>query len=148
KKRTHMVWLIVALLLIMSIMFPALGWLQKKHNDREAARLRLETIGNNQRTRQLNNMVLVPGGQFARGSKDGAEIEPPMNYVTLDSFYIDQYEVANVQYSRFITMTNHPAPKTWTDGKLPAGQERIPVTNVSWYDANAYCEWRSQTSGL
>ncbi|HZS48016.1 MAG TPA: bifunctional serine/threonine-protein kinase/formylglycine-generating enzyme family protein [Blastocatellia bacterium] len=148
KKRAHIIWLVAALLLIMAAVFPAIGYIQKKRADREAARVRQENFENSQRTRQLASMIQIPGGPFTRGSKDGTDIERPLNTLTVDSFYMDTYEVANIQYDRFIKATNHSAPKNWPDGKIIQGQERLPVTDVSWYDATAYCEWRSQNTGL
>ncbi|HEY8460638.1 MAG TPA: SUMF1/EgtB/PvdO family nonheme iron enzyme, partial [Blastocatellia bacterium] len=33
------------------------------------------------------------------------------------------------------------APAHWIGGKIPSGQLKFPVVNVSWNDANAYARW-------
>ena len=54
---------------------------------------------------------------------------------------MDQTEVTCEQYQKFIDATHHPAPPGWPEGKFPAGSEKLPVTGVTWDDANAYAEW-------
>jgi len=34
--------------------------------------------------------------------------------------------------------------KHWVDGQVPKGLENHPVTNVTWYDAVAYCKWQGK----
>jgi tRNA A-37 threonylcarbamoyl transferase component Bud32 len=34
-----------------------------------------------------------------------------------------------------------PGPRTWEEGRYPAGKEAHPVTGVSWYEASAYARW-------
>ena len=38
----------------------------------------------------------------------------------------------------FVDRTGRPGPSTWEGGTYPAGQEDLPVTGVSWYEAAAY----------
>ena len=38
----------------------------------------------------------------------------------------------------FRDRTGRPGPATWESGDYPAGQEDLPVTGVSWYEAAAY----------
>eukprot|EP01116_Phalansterium_solitarium_P011422 TRINITY_DN27095_c0_g1_i1.p1 TRINITY_DN27095_c0_g1~~TRINITY_DN27095_c0_g1_i1.p1 ORF type:complete len:380 (-),score=66.87 TRINITY_DN27095_c0_g1_i1:83-1222(-) len=52
-------------------------------------------------------MVLIPGGSFLMGSDDAEHIFPsdgesPVRQVYVDPFYIDQTEVTNRQFSRFL----------------------------------------------
>jgi serine/threonine-protein kinase len=42
---------------------------------------------------------------------------------------------------RFVDGTGVPGPRFWSGGVFPAGQERHPVTGVSWYEASAYARW-------
>jgi iron(II)-dependent oxidoreductase len=98
-------------------------------------------------------MVFVPGGEFLRGRShalpdDGVKWAPelvqddrPVRAVTLDPFYLDQYEVTNEQFSRFVQATRHRPPYNWLKGKVPAGKEKLPVAAIDWNDAVAYCEW-------
>src|SRR5262249_28607255 len=41
----------------------------------------------------------------------------------------------------FVRATGRAAPLHWIGGNLPEGQERFPVTFVSYDDADAYAHW-------
>ena len=91
-------------------------------------------------------MVLVPGGTFNMGDvmNDNEEAnEKPVHTVTLSDFYLATHELTFAEYEAFCTATGHEKPddSDW-------GRNRRPVINVSWYDAVAYCNWRSQQEGL
>lgn len=55
-------------------------------------------------------MVAIPGGVFTMGThepeiqQDG---EGPARRVHLDSFYMDQYEVSNLEFERFVNSTGY-----------------------------------------
>lgn len=71
-------------------------------------------------------LVAVPGGRFPMGFGSARrEVEVP-------AFLIGRTEVTNEQYGRFAEATGRPAPK---------GPPDHPVTDVSWHDAAAYCQW-------
>ncbi len=89
-------------------------------------------------------MVYVPGGTFQMGRNRGDRFERPAHDVTVDSFFIDRTEVTNEDYQRFVIATSHPAPSHWIDGKMPEGEARYPVVNVSWSDASAYAQWANK----
>jgi formylglycine-generating enzyme required for sulfatase activity/dienelactone hydrolase len=38
----------------------------------------------------------------------------------------------------FVDSTGKPGPAAWASGTFPAGQDDLPVTGVSWYEAAAY----------
>ena len=59
----------------------------------------------------------------------------------MPAFWIDDYEVTNQQYARFVAETGHPPPPYWNGLAPPAGRDRHPVTNVSYNDAAAYTAW-------
>jgi formylglycine-generating enzyme required for sulfatase activity len=73
-------------------------------------------------------------------NKPWFEDEHPVHRVSLNAFFIDQYEVTHVQYQRFIGATGRSAPPYWQEGKIPRGQGDLPVM-VGWADAEAYCRW-------
>ena len=98
-------------------------------------------------------MVLVPEGIFPMGvpkaARDGGVDERPNHDVFIDTFYIDKFEVTNGRYLEFITQTGHRTPQHPTDPKkglwhgniMPESVIDLPVINVDWYDAEAYCTW-------
>jgi formylglycine-generating enzyme required for sulfatase activity len=98
-------------------------------------------------------MVLIPAGPFPMGvpsgARDGGIDERPNHIVELDSFYLDKYEVTNGQYLEFMRATGHRSPKhpsdstkdIWIGGLMPESIGKLPVINVDWYDAKAYCAW-------
>lgn len=86
-------------------------------------------------------MVYVPGGEFMMGRDDGEEIERPAHKVTVKPFFIDQYEVTNEEYAKFVAATRNPAPATWINGTYLSYVGHAPVTGVTWDDAEAYAKW-------
>lgn len=98
-------------------------------------------------------MVLVPEGVFPMGvpdsARDGGVDERPNHDVFLDTFYIDKYEVTNGRYLQFVTETGHRTPQhptdptkgLWKGNIMPESVVDLPVINVDWYDADAYCKW-------
>jgi formylglycine-generating enzyme required for sulfatase activity len=67
--------------------------------------------------------------------------DQPVHRVSLDAFYMDQYEVTQSDYARFAEATGRKTPWDWKDGKVRPGREKWPMYNVSWDDAAAYCTW-------
>jgi sulfatase-modifying factor enzyme 1/PEGA domain-containing protein len=59
----------------------------------------------------------------------------------LEDFYLDSHEVTNRQYAYFISATGHRPPKHWRDGAFVAGEENLPVVNVSYEDAQRFASW-------
>jgi formylglycine-generating enzyme required for sulfatase activity len=57
--------------------------------------------------------------------------------VELPSFQIDKYETTVAQYRMFAEETGHPEPR----GAFSDETADYPVANVTWEDAQAYCEW-------
>jgi len=88
-----------------------------------------------------DGMVFVPGGSFKMGRDEGDVLERPAHIVEVKPFFIDRNEVTNEEYQRFILATNRRPPAHWVGGKIPGGQMKFPVINVSWGDANAYARW-------
>jgi len=102
-------------------------------------------------------LVWVPGGTFAMGSspeemarvweendwdedwlKELVRREKPVHEVELDGFWIGKDEVTNGQYARFLAATGYEPPASWDDYKE---HPDLPVVDVSWDDAEAYCQW-------
>ncbi len=91
-------------------------------------------------------MVTIKAGSFLMGNDNpqGRADEWPQRMVHVDAFTIDQVEVTNERYMAFVTMTGHRnPPNPYGTGSLtsPKGIEQLPVVQVTWYDAKAYCTW-------
>lgn len=85
----------------------------------------------------LDDMVLIPGGEFTMGRSDGQPDEREEHKVVVEDFYLDKYEVTNAQYKKFVDAESYPAPEHWAKGMTP----ELPVTHVTWKDATAYAKW-------
>ncbi len=115
-------------------------------------------------------MVLIRSARFLMGTErtdiprlqkvfaiDVANLfsaEVPRHSVSLDSFYLDRYEVTNTQFKKFLDRNpswqkdgiparyhNGNYLKPWNGNDYPEADANHPVTNVSWYAAVAYCQW-------
>lgn len=102
-------------------------------------------------------MVYIPGGPFTMGEEgEGALIrflsDPLGQRLTLHDdrgkhtaevkpFFIDKYEVTNIEYKNFIDDTGHPPPPHWKGDLFLPGQAAHPVVNITWGDAKKYAEW-------
>ena len=85
-------------------------------------------------------MVLIPGGEFAMGDDRGQDDEQPVHRVTLNTFYLDAYEVTVSRYTEFLHAQNPDPPFKWHEADLGAHAHK-PVIGVNWYDARDYCRW-------
>lgn len=82
------------------------------------------------------------------GRDDGDEYEKPTHEVTIAPFFIDLTEVTNDQYKKFIDATGNPSPPVWQGNNFPEGANTLPVTDVTWEDANAYAKWAGDSKRL
>ncbi|WP_072360071.1 formylglycine-generating enzyme family protein [Chitinophaga sancti] len=60
-------------------------------------------------TDTANHMILIPGGTFIMGASDAdaRQDEQPRHSVTVDSFWIDEHEVTNAEFARFVEATGY-----------------------------------------
>lgn len=72
---------------------------------------------------------------------EGFISETPPHTTSTDAFYIDKTEVTNEDYKEFIDATDHTPPEAWSGQQYESGKEEVPVTGVSFEDAEAYAEW-------
>src|SRR5690349_19632672 len=107
-----------------------------------------------------NGMVWIPGGAFFMGSDDGQPDERPVHEVHVDGFWIDQTEVTNEQFERFVKATGYvtvaeqkPDARLYPNvpvERLVAGSIvfRPPAGEVSlenhylWWEYVAGADWR------
>jgi formylglycine-generating enzyme required for sulfatase activity len=86
---------------------------------------------------QAPAMVWLRGGQFRMGQDDSRwDWEKPAHPVEVSAFSIGQYPLTFDEYDRFCEATKRKKP-----GDRGWGRGRRPVINISWGDAQAYCNW-------
>jgi serine/threonine protein kinase len=87
--------------------------------------------------------VLIPGGDFVMGDDNGKRAEP-QHVVRLDSFRLSRSAITNRQYLLFLSDTGYPRPRDpgFAKNYLMAYPD-LPVVNVSYEDAIAFCKWAS-----
>ena len=111
-------------------------------------------------------MVYIPGGTTQIGSTNGLPDEQPPFMAEVASFFMDIHPVTVAQFGTFVEATGFKtqaerfgnaavlvgSPGQWqlVDGATwqyplgpnePKAEDDHPVTQVSWNDAVAYCEW-------
>jgi formylglycine-generating enzyme required for sulfatase activity len=112
-------------------------------------------------------MVVVPAGQFEMGSpsdekRRGSDEGPVRTITHTKPFAIGKYEITRTQFTAFVNATGHSGSarclmwngtqlaiqdaNSWLDLDYPR-RENHPMVCVSWWDAVAYAEWLSETTG-
>lgn len=104
----------------------------------------------------LTEMVIIPGGEYYRGSNTGGRDERPKHLVKINSFALDIHPITNEQFVRFLEVMGGEKDANNNDiirlrecrikrlgGKLviESGYSKHPVIGVSWYGATAYAKW-------
>ncbi|MBK9233373.1 MAG: SUMF1/EgtB/PvdO family nonheme iron enzyme [Anaerolineae bacterium] len=56
------------------------------------------------------------------------------------------YPVTNAEYALFVQASHRTPPRQWPEGRFRPPEANYPVTNVSFDDAQAYCDWLSENS--
>ena len=84
-----------------------------------------------------NPLITIPGGRFIYGNDQGAENERPQRALELGAFAINQTEITNGQYQRFVQSTGHRS--SYYGGHPMLGIDGRPVVGVSFDDADAFC---------
>lgn len=108
-----------------------------------------------------SSFVYMESGYFYIGNNKGDTDEMPMTKIYVNGFYISKYEVTNKQYCDFLNKANYMRDsidkyiningnwlklncKIYNDNekfKVESGFENFPVNYVSWFGANAYCDY-------
>ncbi len=97
-------------------------------------------------------MALIPAGEFAMGSPEGAPDERPAARVRIDKpFWMSVIEVDNRTYALFDSGHDSRVEdkNTYQFGihGYPANRPEQPVVRVSWTEAAAFCAWLSAKTG-
>jgi formylglycine-generating enzyme required for sulfatase activity/dienelactone hydrolase len=115
-----------------------------------------------------DGMVLVPGADSLGGTIGIANVEGPHDPYFIDRYevtnrqfkqFVDQGGYQKREYWKtpfvrdgkpvswdeamavFRDTTGRPGPSTWEGGTFPTGNDDLPVSGVSWYEAAAYAEF-------
>ncbi|SFA71068.1 Formylglycine-generating enzyme, required for sulfatase activity, contains SUMF1/FGE domain [Flavobacterium swingsii] len=92
-------------------------------------------------------MVKVEGGKFLMGSPDENKIaendEQKQHEVTVGNFEINKLEVSVWEWKQYCKKTKKkmPAKQVW------GINDNYPITNITWNEAIAYCNWLSKQDG-
>ena len=90
-------------------------------------------------------MVRIPDGFFLMGSDAGQDNEGPVRRVWVDGFLLAATQVTNAEYAFFLRDTRREPPPLWNEPCFDHPAQ--PVVAVSWFDAVAYCDWLSASTG-
>lgn len=141
------------------------GW---KYNDKNGTGFIVKT---NYETQIPNGMVAVEGGSFTIGEK-GEYITAPRDAkprrITVSSFYMDQFEIRNVDWHEYtnwmqvvfgktapkLVAKSQPDVNVWREELAynepyiqnyfthPA-YDQYPIVGITWEQAMDYCTWRT-----
>lgn len=97
-----------------------------------------------------DGMILIAAGNFEMGSTKGQRDEKPVHSVHVDSFFMGETEVTIWEYLQCVKDGVCRMPFWWNRHYFPkkadeiSGKDwlRLPVTGVSWDDAQRYCKWK------
>jgi sulfatase modifying factor 1 len=91
------------------------------------------------------SLVSIPEAWFRMGSASGQDCERPVHRVWIDAFLLAATQVTNAEYERFVNSTASDPPPFALDPNL--NHPRQPVTGVSWFNADRYCQWLAEQTG-
>jgi len=117
------------------------------------------------------NLVLIEGGTFTMGTTEQDvmfEYNNVPRRVTVSSFYMDETEVANIDYREYLYWIERVFGESYPEVLLKALPDTLvwreelafnepfvetylrhpayddyPVVGVNWLQANEYCKWRT-----
>jgi len=141
------------------------GW---KYNDKTGTGL---SVKKSYTGRIPAGMVAIEGGSFTMGEKGEFLTAPRDNKprrITVSSFYMDQYEIRNIDWREYTTwmkiVFGHAAPKLVQDAQpdfkiwreelaynepylenyfTHPAYDQYPIVGVTWKQAMDYCTWRT-----
>lgn len=95
----------------------------------------------------IPTVIKIKGGTFNMGTNKGDQYAQPEHEVIVKDFSLGGFLVTNHQYYEFVKRANYHAPTSWQGSMPPNNILEKPVTQVTWIDAAAYCQWLSLQTG-
>ncbi|MBC8255857.1 MAG: formylglycine-generating enzyme family protein [Candidatus Marinimicrobia bacterium] len=89
------------------------------------------------------DMILIPSGTFEMGNP-ASHIDDdnvPVHSVTIDSFYMDQYEVTVGEFNNFLEATGYNYSMSLWEKYFVSPTDNHPIVGVDWNAASAYADW-------
>jgi formylglycine-generating enzyme required for sulfatase activity len=68
-----------------------------------------------------------------------SDVASPPHVVTVSPFHLGVHPVTNAEYRAYVVATGAAAPSSWSMERF--ADPALPVVDVSWDDAVAYCAW-------
>ena len=90
-------------------------------------------------------LVEIPAGWFLMGSNAGQDVEVPVHRIWVDRFQLAAAQVTVEEYGQYLDATGKAPPPFRGEPHFRHPQQ--PVVAVSWFEAAAYCEWRTAQTG-
>ena len=91
-------------------------------------------------------MIWIENGSFIMGSDQGLLDERPAHKVNLNGFWIDQYEVTNAEFVKFVTETGYESYSEEVEDSLvfvsPYLTPGQPLRPMSWWKLVANADWQ------
>ena len=81
-----------------------------------------------------DRMVKVDAGTYQVGKDPADDFHVAPTSITLQEFWIDQYQTTNEEYQKYLNETGASPPL------VPLGGSKFPVIGVSFEQARAYCQ--------
>lgn len=88
---------------------------------------------------ELNDLARRYGG-----TRESYREETPQHELSLPAFAIAQTPVSNALYAQAVAAGAVPPPPLWHGPTPPPELLALPVTDVNWYEAQAFCTWLNQ----
>jgi formylglycine-generating enzyme len=87
-------------------------------------------------------MILIPAHSFKMGSNKGSELEKPEHEAKVKEFYMDETEVTNAQFKRFLEESKYkPIGSLAHLRDRRFNKDDMPIVDVDYDDAVAYAAW-------
>lgn len=130
------------LIAVMALSLAACGSNEELQNEEKGNQTDTNTVStpsDTQTAEAPENFVLIKGGTFQMGSPEDEawrSSDETQHSVTVSDFYMSQYELTQAEYEA--VMGENPSNFSGND---------LPVETITWLDAIAYCNARSEQEG-